>query len=654
MSIEKHKNEMVALAVAVTFSFAAAAKPEVRNLLKNGDSDAGSFTSDGVHGYSSTRTVKDVSNPHWKVTGGNDWGLDPASGVWVAKSFAVGRYALYVQTNQRRGCHTATIQQDVEIDEPGDYGVAFRYTARPGANRGGAPFKVNIIKDASTITLKTVESARHWTAGGFACASCRIDRPGTATLQFFIEGGDADLANAFDDVWFFKIPPGMQLTGDADFRALLSPSSDGRNSVRAPQTLEGAASASRFTISGDWELEVACGGQRAKFTIDPPRRVTVRDERYDALPVFAAAKAPWARGERLKGVVAYECSVRFALDPKSVKVRSAADGRELAKDADWLMDGEWGAIGWKDAERAKMFSSVFVSYTFVMRRTDSVIRRPDGSLALLKGRDHVVTPRPPELSPGDTLLGNVTVDATTARLEMRNVFPVMEKPLGTKNAAPAAEKLLPRTWAKLNSGECVTILAWGDSVTDGFFLPKEDKWQEQFVRRLRRRSPKAEIRLVSNGWSGKTSSRFLAVPPESPYHFETKVAGVKADLVISEFVNDCGKGEAIVKDDYPKYLKAFRDAGSEWIAMTPHYVRSMGRNSCRGTDDDPRPFVKALREFAAKNGIALADASRRWGHLWREGIPFSTMFVNDINHPVAEGMTLFADALMELFGGDAP
>ena len=56
--------------------------------------------------------------------------------------------------------------------------------------------------------------------------------------------------------------------------------------------------------------------------------------------------------------------------------------------------------------------------------------------------------------------------------------------------------------------------------------------------------------------------------------------------------------------------------------------------------------------MAAENGIALADAARRWGHLWREGLPFSAMHVNDINHPAAPGMAIFADALMEVFGGD--
>jgi hypothetical protein len=46
-----------------------------------------------------------------------------------------------------------------------------------------------------------------------------------------------------------------------------------------------------------------------------------------------------------------------------------------------------------------------------------------------------------------------------------------------------------------------------------------------------------------------------------------------------------------------------------------------------------------------------ADASKRWGRLWRQGIPYSTLFLNAINHPDARGMKLFADRLMVLFPG---
>ena len=53
--------------------------------------------------------------------------------------------------------------------------------------------------------------------------------------------------------------------------------------------------------------------------------------------------------------------------------------------------------------------------------------------------------------------------------------------------------------------------------------------------------------------------------------------------------------------------------------------------------------------FDLQHWIALADASRRYGRLWRQGIPYSSLMLNSINHPDARGMKLFADALMELF-----
>ena len=47
--------------------------------------------------------------------------------------------------------------------------------------------------------------------------------------------------------------------------------------------------------------------------------------------------------------------------------------------------------------------------------------------------------------------------------------------------------------------------------------------------------------------------------------------------------------------------------------------------------------------------MPLADASLRWGRLWRQGIPYSTLMLNAINHPDVRGMRLFVDSLMELF-----
>jgi hypothetical protein len=69
----------------------------------------------------------------------------------------------------------------------------------------------------------------------------------------------------------------------------------------------------------------------------------------------------------------------------------------------------------------------------------------------------------------------------------------------------------------------------------------------------------------------------------------------------------------------------------------------------RDVDNDPRPYVAGLRAFAAQHHVALADASLRYGRLWRQGIPYSSLMVNSINHPNAHGMKIFADALMVIF-----
>ena len=63
--------------------------------------------------------------------------------------------------------------------------------------------------------------------------------------------------------------------------------------------------------------------------------------------------------------------------------------------------------------------------------------------------------------------------------------------------------------------------------------------------------------------------------------------------------------------------------------------------------DAPR---EPVRQFARENGVGLADAALRWGHLWREGIPHETLLRNAINHPNTFGISFFADALMDFLG----
>jgi lysophospholipase L1-like esterase len=212
---------------------------------------------------------------------------------------------------------------------------------------------------------------------------------------------------------------------------------------------------------------------------------------------------------------------------------------------------------------------------------------------------------------------------------------------------------LPKSLKKLRESQPLRILAWGDSVTDGRYLsePARQGWQAQFVARLRERFPQAKIELVTEAWGGRNTASYLAEPPGSPHNYAEKVLGAKPDLVVSEFVNDAGLKPEQVEQTYSRLLKDFSQIGAEWIILTPHYVRPdwMGLARERDIDDDPRPYVAGLRQFAARHGVALADASLRYGRLWRQGLPYSTLMLNSINHPDPRGMRIFADSLMALF-----
>jgi len=253
------------------------------------------------------------------------------------------------------------------------------------------------------------------------------------------------------------------------------------------------------------------------------------------------------------------------------------------------------------------------------------------------------------------MLANLFIEARLAALDDAHIFPVLEQtyPEPPPTSPCAAETHLPQTVEKLIHGRSLRILAWGDSVTDGGYLPggEADRWQNQFVARLRHRFPAADVTLRTEAWGGRNTAAYLAEPPGAPHNYRENVLGAKPDLIISEFVNDAGLTPALVHERYAGFLRDFQRIGAEWIILTPHYVRPdwMGLTRQRDIDHDPRPYVHGLREFAERNPVALADAARRWGRLWRQGIPYNTLMHNTINHPDVRGMRLFADSLMALF-----
>lgn len=411
-------------------------------------------------------------------------------------------------------------------------------------------------------------------------------------------------------------------------------------------------------LTGDWQVQVTLSrpGAMAVVDVPPAKAVAVTAER-SVLPLFDVKMAGWRRGAVLQGVRAQECTSRDLFDPASLQVRAgvAADSLLFEAGKDYQVEPAWATVGRLPGGRIPETKPVFLSYCYTPLRIDSIVVDRNGKIVLRAGAPHPAAPLPPEVADGEQRLANLWIPGPIKKLSAENLFPILESayPEPPKPSPSVAERLLPKTMQKLRSGQPLRILAWGDSVTVGTFVPDADRnrWQAQFVARLAERFPRAKIELVTEAWGGRNTGSYLSELPGSLHNYQEKVLGAKPDLVVSEFVNDAGLNESQVNERYARLLADFQRIGAEWIILTPHYTRPdwMGLKQEREIDADPRPYVAALRKFAPQHQVALADASLRWGRLWRQGIPYRSLLLNAINHPDARGMRLFADSLMALF-----
>lgn len=391
--------------------------------------------------------------------------------------------------------------------------------------------------------------------------------------------------------------------------------------------------------------EIGWGSARIALP-EPPKLRKIRNEGYENLPLYDEKASGWLSGRRLLALQACECTATYALVPGTVRVKMG--GTAMTPGKDYRVNEIWGTVGRLAEGRILPKEQVRISYECHLSRIDSLIVKGE-TLAVLRGRESAAHPAVPPLPAGAVRLANLYWHGDGSALSEDMLYPV------TENAFP--DDLFPiaylpqRTLRKLQNGAPVRILAWGDSVTECIYLPPECRWQHRFLLRLRKKYPQAKIELLTEGWGGRNISSFFDIPADEPHNFDKFVLGPKPDLIITEFVNDCNVPEEVWRVNYPKVLRAFRKIGAEWIILTPHYVRPdwMGLPNSKNCDDDPRPLVKFLRDFAARNRIPLGDASRYWGRLYRQGIPYETLYSNGINHPLEFGLSLYADALMKLF-----
>ncbi len=418
-------------------------------------------------------------------------------------------------------------------------------------------------------------------------------------------------------------------------------------------------------VVGAWEIELGPGqietGERTlrleepvRVRIPPVETVAVRDEAHSAVIPFNPNAGGWRRGNQLKELITQECTAKGALLHQTLRVKPH-EGQLTAFTfgADYLTDRDWGTFGRMDGGRIGPGQAVFVDYEFRPSRLDSIVVNGQGALRLLRGEPGLGVLLPPEPGDGDVVLCNVWQSGIVESLQQEHLFPVgYGSDSYPPRPMPFAETLLPRTLAKLRNGEALTIVAWGDSVTNGGGVQSEEEhwYQHVFLRKLEERYPQADITLHSAAWPGANSVQYMNAPRNGERNFQQDVIARNPDLVTVNFVNDSNMPPDQVKTHYAWMLQVLREAGAEVVFITPHLMRPdwMPVETLRPLTD-PRPYVHALREIASEHDVAYADAAEEWVTLWRRGIPHVTLLANSINHPDARGHAIFAETLMRLF-----
>jgi lysophospholipase L1-like esterase len=415
-------------------------------------------------------------------------------------------------------------------------------------------------------------------------------------------------------------------------------------------------------IAGDWQVKVGPGevrlnGREIKLAdpvivdIAPPQVVQVRDEEHASLPMYDEKAGPWMRGLHPTPLVAQECVCTGLLVPGTLKVKAGPGAAEVFQpDKDIKVEEYWTCIGRIEGSRIAENQKVWLDYDYVPCRLDSIVVDAEGKVTVVPGTPAANLAQPPTLPTGATALANIWLQGPTPKLGDLNLYPI--DPTAYVTTEPVAERLLPKTLAKLRNGEKVLIIAWGDSVTCGGGVGGQTElwYQNRFAAELRKRFPQAEIELRTAGWGGRDSRTYMAQPRGAEKDFVRDVLEPRPDMVTIEFVNDAWLQGDALKAQYNEIVKQISGVGAEIILIAPHLVRPdwMGVQDPR-FDEDPRPYVRDLKQFARDNNVAMADGSARWCRLWRQGIPYITYEGNWINHPDARGHQLFVDALMAVF-----
>jgi len=195
-----------------------------------------------------------------------------------------------------------------------------------------------------------------------------------------------------------------------------------------------------------------------------------------------------------------------------------------------------------------------------------------------------------------------------------------------------------RTINKLTNGTPFTIVALGDSLTQGWMVSMG--YIDFLQQLLRVKFPESRFKLVNSGIPGDTADSGL-------YRLAGDVLYYNPDCVFIQYaINDAFSG--FTEQQFKKNIKGIiekvnENADTDIILITSGYI---------GDNADNRHVEKFYHQLTALGEdyrIPVALVHEYWKKKIMDGIPFESLVQYDGVHPTEGGYRLMAEAVMELF-----
>lgn len=195
-----------------------------------------------------------------------------------------------------------------------------------------------------------------------------------------------------------------------------------------------------------------------------------------------------------------------------------------------------------------------------------------------------------------------------------------------------------QTINKLTTGTPVTIVALGDSLTEGWMVSKG--YFDYLKEMLHVRFPNNKCTFINSGIPGDTADSGLS-------RMEWDVLHYKPDCVFIQYaLNDAFSGytERNFKSNIKGIIENIRERGNaEIVLITSSYI---------GDNEENRHvegFYHQLEALGGEYDIPVVLTHEYWKKKIRNGVIWGSLVQFDGVHPTEEGYRLMAEAIMDLF-----